>query len=82
MGISDRLLGKKNDNGKPHIEAVAPSFALPGGEVRIVGGTSPDALLLASHAAESSATDAVALIPGTRVLREPLSAAQAALSAA
>src|SRR5437870_2307160 len=37
MSISDRLLGKKNDNGKPHIEAVAPSFALPGGEVRIVG---------------------------------------------
>ncbi|MBI3645114.1 MAG: gluconolaconase [Acidobacteriales bacterium] len=37
MGISDRLLGKKNVNGKPHIEAVAPSFALPGGEVRIVG---------------------------------------------
>ncbi len=37
MGISDRLLGKKNVNGKPHIEAVAPAFALPGGEVRIVG---------------------------------------------
>src|SRR5882757_9531163 len=37
MGISDKLLGKKNVNGKPHIEAVAPSFALPGGEVRIVG---------------------------------------------
>jgi sugar lactone lactonase YvrE len=37
MGISDRLLGKKNVNGKPHIEAVAPSFALPGGEVRIMG---------------------------------------------
>jgi sugar lactone lactonase YvrE len=37
MGISDRLLGKKNVNGKPHIEAVAPSFALPGGEVRIIG---------------------------------------------
>jgi len=37
MGISDRLLGKKNVNGKPHIETVAPSFALPGGEVRIVG---------------------------------------------
>jgi sugar lactone lactonase YvrE len=31
------LLGKKNVNGRPHIEAVAPSFALPGGEVRIVG---------------------------------------------
>ena len=37
MSISDRLLGKKNVNGKPHIEAVAPNFALPGGEVRIVG---------------------------------------------
>jgi sugar lactone lactonase YvrE len=37
MSISDRILGKKNVNGKPHIEAVAPSFALPGGEVRIVG---------------------------------------------
>jgi sugar lactone lactonase YvrE len=37
MSISDRLLGKKNVNGKPHIEAVAPSIALPGGEVRIIG---------------------------------------------
>jgi sugar lactone lactonase YvrE len=37
MSISDRLLGKKNANGKPQIEAVAPSFALPGGEVRIMG---------------------------------------------
>jgi len=37
MSISDRLLGKKNVNGKPHIEAVAPTFALPGGEVRIIG---------------------------------------------
>ncbi|MGB8010789.1 MAG: gluconolaconase [Terriglobales bacterium] len=37
MSISERLLGKKNVNGKPQIEAVAPSFALPGGEVRIIG---------------------------------------------
>ncbi len=37
MGISDRLLGKKNVNGKPHIEAVSPSAALPGGEIRITG---------------------------------------------
>jgi len=37
MGISDRVLGKKNVNGNPHIEAVYPSAALPGGEVRIVG---------------------------------------------
>lgn len=37
MGISDRLLGKKNLNGKPHIVAVNPAAALPGGEVRITG---------------------------------------------
>ena len=37
MGISDRLLGKRNVNGKPHIDAVYPSAALPGGEVRITG---------------------------------------------
>ena len=37
MGISNRLLGKKNANGKPHIESVSPSSALPGGEVRING---------------------------------------------
>jgi sugar lactone lactonase YvrE len=37
MAISDRLLGKKNVNGKPHIEAVQPGAALPGGEVRISG---------------------------------------------
>src|SRR5215470_3763692 len=37
MAISDRLLGKKNVNGKPHIETVQPSAALPGGEIRILG---------------------------------------------
>jgi hypothetical protein len=37
MGISDRLLGKKNVNGNPRIEAVHPGAALPGGEVRITG---------------------------------------------
>jgi len=36
MAISN-LLGKKNANGKPHIETVMPPSALPGGEVRIVG---------------------------------------------
>jgi hypothetical protein len=39
MGISDRLLGKKNINGKPHIETVSPDAALPGGEIRIVGNS-------------------------------------------
>jgi sugar lactone lactonase YvrE len=37
MGISDRLLGKKSLNGNPHIEAVSPPAALPGGEIRILG---------------------------------------------
>jgi hypothetical protein len=37
MGISDRLLNKKNVNGRPHITAVHPAVALPGGEVRIIG---------------------------------------------
>jgi hypothetical protein len=36
MALTD-LLGKKNANGKPHIETVMPPSALPGGEVRIVG---------------------------------------------
>jgi sugar lactone lactonase YvrE len=45
MGISDRLLGRKNINGNPHIEAVQPSAALYGGEIRIVGsGLKPPAL--------------------------------------
>ncbi len=33
----DSLLGKKNVNGRPHIEALLPAAALPGGEVRIIG---------------------------------------------
>lgn len=37
MAISNRLLGKKNVNGRPHIEALSPAAALPGGEVRILG---------------------------------------------
>src|SRR5579862_8242917 len=37
MELSGRLLSKANVNGKPHIEAVVPAAALPGGEVRISG---------------------------------------------
>ena len=39
MAISDRLSGKKSTNGNPHIEALHPSAALPGGEVHIVGSS-------------------------------------------
>lgn len=37
MGFSDRILGKKNVNGGPHIESVAPVLAMAGGEIRIAG---------------------------------------------
>src|SRR5215472_16691313 len=37
MGFSDRILGRKNANGAPHIESANPSAALAGGEVRIIG---------------------------------------------
>ena len=37
MAFSDRILGKKNVNGGPRIEAVAPALALTGGEIRLTG---------------------------------------------
>jgi sugar lactone lactonase YvrE len=46
MGFSDRILGRKNVNGGPHIEAIAPPHALTGGEIRIIGsGLRPQELL-------------------------------------
>jgi len=35
--MMDRKAGAKNVNGKPHIDAIDPGCALPGGEVRITG---------------------------------------------
>jgi sugar lactone lactonase YvrE len=37
MAFSDRILGKKNVNGGPRIETVAPALALTGGEIRLTG---------------------------------------------
>jgi sugar lactone lactonase YvrE len=37
MSFSERILGKKNVNGGPHIESVSPVLALAGGEIRIAG---------------------------------------------
>ena len=37
MGISEALLGKKNVDGNPYIEAIDPPASLPGGEVKIIG---------------------------------------------
>lgn len=46
MSFSDRILGKKHVNGGPRIDAVAPPFALAGGEIRITGsGLRPQELL-------------------------------------
>ena len=80
----ERLVQCRVVSGGMVLKLEAAKRAIEGGvrEVRIVGGTSPEALLLASHAAETSANDRVTSIPGTRVLRVPLAAAQAALSVA
>jgi acetylglutamate kinase len=74
----ERLVQCRVVSGGMVLKLEAAKRAIEGGvrQVRIVGGTSPEVLLLASRAEE------VASVPGTRVLREPLSAAQAALSAA
>jgi sugar lactone lactonase YvrE len=46
MGFSDRILGKKSNNGNPHIETVTPACALTGGEIRLIGsGLRPQELL-------------------------------------
>ena len=80
----ERLVQCRVVSGGMVLKLEAAKRAIEGAvrEVRIVGGPSPQALLLASHAAETSAHDRVTSIPGTRVLRVPLAAAQAALSVA
>jgi glutamate 5-kinase len=62
----------------------AAKRAIEGGvrEVRIVGGTALDALVLATRSAESPAGDGAFSVPGTRIVREPIKTAQTALSAA
>jgi acetylglutamate kinase len=74
----ERLVQCRVVSGGMVLKLEAAKRAIEGGvrQVRIVGGASPEALLLATHAEE------VASVPGTRVLRQPLSAAQTALSAA
>jgi acetylglutamate kinase len=79
----EHLVQSRIVSGGMVLKLEAAKRALEGGvrEVRIVGGTSPDSLLLAAHASETM-EEMSAAIPGTRVLREPLSSAQAALSVA
>jgi acetylglutamate kinase len=80
----ERLVQCRVVSGGMVLKLEAAKRAIEGGvrQVRIVGGTFADALTLASHAADSAVKDAPVTIPGTRVLREPFSAAQTALSAA
>jgi acetylglutamate kinase len=74
----DRLVQSRVVSGGMVLKLEAAKRAIEGGvrEVRIVGGTVPEALLLASHGEDASS------IPGTRVLRQPLSAVQTAFSVA
>ena len=65
MGFSDRILGKKNVNGGPRIDTVAPSLALAGGELRITGsGLRPHELHRPKH---SSAKSGIMVVSSGRV---------------
>ena len=73
----DRLVQSRVVSGGMVLKLEAAKRAIEGGvrQVRIVGGTAPEALLLASHA-EADA------VPGTRVLQQFHAAAQTAFTAA
>jgi len=79
----ERLVQSRVVSGGMVLKLEAAKRALEGGvrEVHIVGAGSADSLLRVSQAPDLSHDPANA-IPGTRVLRESLPAAQAALSAA
>ncbi|PYT78943.1 MAG: acetylglutamate kinase [Acidobacteria bacterium] len=74
----DRLVQRHVVSGGMVLKLEAAKRAIEGGvhQVRIVGGTTPEALLLASHA------EKVASVPGTRVLPHSHAAAQTAFTAA
>jgi acetylglutamate kinase len=80
----ERLVQSRVVSGGMVLKLEAAKRALEGGvrEVHIVGAGSPDSLLRVSQTAASTSKDSSNAIPGTRVLREALPAAQAALSAA
>ncbi|MEQ1474080.1 MAG: acetylglutamate kinase [Candidatus Acidiferrum sp.] len=80
----ERLVQCRVVSGGMILKLEAAKRAIEGGvrEVRIVGGTGPDALLLASRSEESGSGDGMSNVPGTLIMREPRNTAQAALSAA
>ena len=79
------LVQRKVVSGGMVLKLEAAKRALEGGVrgVHIVGGTIPDGLIAAVRAAESKPPVAAGVIPGTRVVREPIAVGvPAALSAA
>lgn len=74
----DRLVQSRVVSGGMVLKLEAAKRAIEGGvgQVRIVGGTTPEALLLASHAEEADS------VPGTRVMQHFHAAAQTAFTAA
>jgi acetylglutamate kinase len=80
----ERLVQSRVVSGGMVLKLEAAKRALEGGvrEVRIVGGGSPEGLLLASRASESAPDDRADPVPGTRILREPLSSARTTVSVA
>ena len=74
----DRLVQSRVVSGGMVLKLEAAKRAIEGGvrQVRIVGGTTPETLLLASHAEEADS------VPGTRVLQHFHAAAQTAFTAA
>jgi acetylglutamate kinase len=80
----ERLVQCRVVSGGMILKLEAAKRAIEGGvrEVRIVGGTVPDGLLLASRSEESSMDDEAPSVPGTRVVREQRNVAHSALSAA
>jgi len=75
----EALVQKRTVSGGMILKLEASKRALEGGVkgVHIVGGTEPGALLAAMRAAESN-FNSYSAIPGTRILREPHSAALSA----
>jgi len=80
----ERLVQSRVVSGGMVMKLEAAKRAMEGGvrEIRIVGGTYPDGLLLAFHADDAASQNSSGIVPGTRITREFTSAAQTALSAA
>jgi acetylglutamate kinase len=80
----EALVQSRVVSGGMVLKLEAAKRALEGGvrEVLIIGGTSPDAVLSASRAAENLAAEPFISFSGTRVLREPLSSAKSAVTVA